>query len=79
MRFDLILKSFFGLIIHIELVPTIMVIIFRDFLMFGHIFLSQMKRSVIISNKHGIYELPLELPNDLKLKILGNHGNLKTS
>ena len=30
------------------------------------------KRSVIISNKHGIYELPHELPNDLRLRILGN-------
>ena len=26
---------------------------------------SQVKRSVIISNKYGIYELPNELPNDL--------------
>ena len=32
----------------------------------------QMKRSVIISNKHGICELPHELPNDLTLTILGN-------
>ena len=29
------------------------------------------KQSVIISDKHGIYELPPELPNDLKLKKLG--------
>ena len=29
--------------------------------------------SVIISNKHDIYEFPHELPNDLQLrKILGN-------
>ena len=37
----------------------------------------KMKRSVIISNKHGIYELPHELPhelpNDLRLRILGNY------
>ena len=33
-------------------------------------FSSQVKRSVIISNKHGTYELPDELPNDLR--ILGN-------
>ena len=26
----------------------------------------------IITYKHGIYELPHELPNDLKLRILGN-------
>ena len=32
----------------------------------------QVKRSVIISNKHGIYELHHELPNDLRLRILGN-------
>ena len=27
----------------------------------------QVKRSMIISNKHGIYELPPELPNHLRL------------
>ena len=48
--------------------PTIMVIIFLDFLMFYQIFLSpQVKQIVIISNRHGIYELPHELPNNLKL------------
>ena len=35
-------------------------------------FLPQVKRSVIITYKHGIYELHLELPNDLKLKIIRN-------
>ena len=50
-----------------------MVIIFRDFLMFDQIFLSpQIKRSVIINNKHGIYELPHGLPNDLRRSILRN-------
>ena len=45
---------------------TVMVIIFWDFLMFDQIFLSlQVKRSVIISNKHDTYELPNELPNNL--------------
>ena len=35
--------------------------------MFYQIFLSpQVKRSVIISGKHVIYELPSGLPNDLK-------------
>ena len=39
--------------------------------MFYQIFLSpQVKRIVIINNKHGIYELPKELPNDLTLRIL---------
>ena len=41
--------------------------------MFYQIFLpAQKKRSVIVSNKHGIYELPHDLPNELRLKILGN-------
>ena len=41
--------------------------------MFHQIFLSpQVKRRVFISNKQGLYELPHELPNDLKLRILGN-------
>ena len=31
------------------------------------LFSSQVKGSVIISNKHSIYELPHELPNDLRL------------
>ena len=37
--------------------------------MFSQIFLSpQVKRSAIISYKHGIYELLDESPNDLDLK-----------
>ena len=43
--------------------------------MFSKIFLSsQVKRGVIISNKHGIYELPHEVLRDLKqdLRILVN-------
>ena len=37
--------------------------------MFYQILLSpQVKRIVIISNKHGIHELPRELPNDYKRK-----------
>ena len=52
---------------------TILPIIFWDILMFDKIFVSpQVKRIVIISNKHGIYELPHELPNDLRLRTLGN-------
>ena len=48
---------------------TILAIIFSDILMFDKIFVSpQLKRIVIISNKHGIYELP----NDLRLRTLGN-------
>ena len=41
--------------------------------MFYQIFLSpQVKRWAIITYKHDIYELPHELPNDLKLRKLGN-------
>ena len=41
--------------------------------MFYQIFLSpQVKRLAIITYKRGIYELPYELPNNLKLRILGN-------
>ena len=41
--------------------------------MFDEIFLLlQLKQSVIISNKHGIYQLPHEFPNDLRIGILGN-------
>ena len=52
---------------------TIMEIILGDFLMFYQIFLSrQVKQSPIISNNQGVNELPHELPNDLRLTILGN-------
>ena len=30
------------------------------------------KRSAIFSSKQGVYELPDDLPNDLRLRILGN-------
>ena len=33
----------------------------------------QVKRSVVISNKYGLYELPHNLPNDLRLIILRNY------
>ena len=53
--------------------PTIMVIIFWDFLMLEKILLSiQVKQSVIISNEHDIYKMPREFSNDLRLKILEN-------
>ena len=32
----------------------------------------QVKQIVIISNEDGIYELPHKLPNDLRLRTLGN-------
>ena len=41
--------------------------------MFDEIFLSpQVKRIVMNSNKHGIYQSPHELPNDLRLTTLEN-------
>ena len=47
-----------------------MFIIFWDILIDEKIFfLPQVKRSEIVSNKHGIYELPHELLNDLRLRI----------
>ena len=54
-------------------VCSIVVIIFRDFLMFYQIFYSpQVKQSMIISNNHGIYKLLQELLSDLSLRILRN-------
>ena len=41
--------------------------------MFYQVFLSpQVKRCPIITNKYGIYELPNDLPNDIRLRMLGN-------
>ena len=48
---------------------TTAVIIIWQFLMFYQILLSpQVKQSKITSNKYGIWELPHELPNDLRLR-----------
>ena len=56
-----------------KIVQTIIDIIFEDFLtLYQHFFSPQGKRSIIISNKHGVYELPHELLNDLKLRTLGS-------
>ena len=35
----------------------------------------QMKRSMIISNRHGIYKLPNDLKKNLRMRILGNQEN----
>ena len=44
---------------------AIFAMIFCDIFMFGRIFISpQVKSSEIINNRHGIYELPRELPNE---------------
>ena len=48
--------------------------------MLYQIFLSsKVKRIVIISNKHGIYEFPDKLQNNLRLRILGNQDILRRS
>ena len=58
---------------NIHVFPTMFIIIL-DFLMFNQIFfLAQVKRCLIITYKNGIYELPHELPNDLRLAVLGNY------
>ena len=45
----------------------------KHFLMLYQIFFSpEVKQWAIITYKHGIYELPHELPNDFRLRILGN-------
>ena len=50
-----------------------MEIILWDFLMIYQIFLSpQVKQNVISINKQDVYELPHELLNNLRFKILGN-------
>ena len=44
------------------------------FLIFDQILPStQVKQSMIISNKHDVYEFSHELPNELRLRILGNY------
>ena len=48
-------------------------IIFWDFLMLYQILFSpQVKKSVIISNKHGKKKLPHKLPNDVRLRAWQN-------
>ena len=48
-------------------------IILLAFFMYYQIFYSQqVKQYAIITYKHDIYELPHELPNNIKLRILGN-------
>ena len=62
-----------------RLLPTIIFIIFWDFLMFYQIFLSpHVKQCAIIAYKHGIYEMPHELPNNVRLTILEIRKNQET-
>ena len=46
--------------------------ILRLFNRYQILFSPQVKQCAIVSNKHGIEELPNELPNDVRLRILGN-------
>ena len=56
-----------------EKIQTIILIIFRGFLIFYQTLLSpQVKRCAIISYKHDIYESPHELLNNLRRRILEN-------
>ena len=48
---------------------TILVILFSSFTMCDS---PQVKRNVISSIANLVYELPHELPNDLRLRVLGN-------
>ena len=63
-----------------KIFQTIIETILWEFLMFYQIFLSwQVKCCAIISNKQSVYELPHELPNDLRLRIFGNKEKLGKS
>ena len=42
-------------------------------------FPAQIKRSLIITNKHAIYKLFHKLTNDLRLRILGHQEKLRKS
>ena len=66
---DVLIVLLFLVQFSLNLRSTILAIIFWDILMFDQIFVSpQVKQIVTVSNKHGIYELSHELPNDLRLK-----------
>ena len=53
--------------------PTVQVIIFWNFTIFWYRSdSSQVKRNLISTIANLVYELPYELPNDLRLRILGN-------
>ena len=45
---------------------------FHNILRLFDVLSSQVKRCAIITYKHDLYELPHELPNDLRLRILEN-------
>ena len=56
-----------------KILQIIHFLIFSDFWIFSQIFPSpEVKGREWIACKHGIYELPNELANDLRLMTLGN-------
>ena len=63
--------------------PPIMVIVFWDFIFYQIFLLPQVMRSVVISNKNGIKELPYKLLSNVRFRILENYEisekNFKTS
>ena len=46
--------------------------ILRPFDVLPNLFFLQVKQCAILTYKHGIYKLPHELPNNLRVRILGN-------
>ena len=53
---------------------AVLVMVFWGILMFGGIFVSpRVERVLVVSNEHGIWGLPHELPNDSKLRQLVRH------
>ena len=67
------MKFYWKNLCNISAIPTMVVIIFWEFLIFYQMFLlPQVKRGVIVSNKNSIWELSHELLINLKLRILGN-------
>ena len=51
--------------------------IFRILVTIPIFFSTQVKRNTVARNNHSIYELPPELQNDLRLRILGNKETLQ--
>ena len=61
-----------------KVLQTIMVILLSEFLIIDQIFLlPQLKLSVVISIKHGAYDLSNDLQNELRLRNLRKLGNIR--
>ena len=56
------------------------IIIWEYLILYQYLFSPQVKQTVIINKKHGIYELPCDLPNNLRLQeSTKDQANVKTS